>query len=175
MKSSRTSYELIPTTTKCLSGLPTVQRGNALAPTPSQPAQVSVRQRAGIVFSEYALANPSAWAYYRPILEENQGWAAFITTPRGRNHALALFQYASQSADWFCELLTASDTGALTDETLAETMKEYCSLFGKDQGQAMYDQELLCSWNASVLGAYFAGECDQVRREERIMECEALR
>ena len=128
---------------------------------------------AGIVFSEYALANPSAWAYYRPILEENQGWAAFITTPRGRNHALALFQYASQSPEWFCELLTARDTGALTDETLAETMKEYCSLFGKDQGQAMYDQELLCSWNASVLGAYFAGECDQVRREERIMEVEA--
>jgi hypothetical protein len=50
---------------------------------------------AGIVYSEWALANPSAWAYHRPMVEENQGWAAFITTPRGRNHALAMFRHAS--------------------------------------------------------------------------------
>jgi hypothetical protein len=37
---------------------------------------------AGVVFSEWALANPSAWAYLRPILEENNGWALFVTTPR---------------------------------------------------------------------------------------------
>ena len=113
---------------------------------------------AGIVFSEYALANPSAWAYYRPILEENNGWAAFVSTPRGRNHCHTLFQYAAKSADWFCELLTAKNTHALSDQALAETLTEYCALYGNDQGQAMYDQELLCSWNASVLGAYFAVE-----------------
>ena len=41
----------------------------------------------GITYSEWALANPSAWAYHRPMLAENDGWALFITTPRGRNHA----------------------------------------------------------------------------------------
>ena len=99
---------------------------------------------AGIVFSEYALANPSAWAYYRPILEENDGWAVFITTPRGRNHALALFQHASQQPGWFAELLTAKDTGALSAEALAEALKEYTTLFGQDAGRALYDQELMC-------------------------------
>ena len=40
----------------------------------------------GLVFSEYALSNPTAWAYMRPILLENGGWAAFNSTPRGKNH-----------------------------------------------------------------------------------------
>ena len=56
---------------------------------------------AGITYSEWALANQSAWAYHRPMLEENNGWAAFITTPRGRNHAKALFDHASNNPNWF--------------------------------------------------------------------------
>ena len=38
------------------------------------------------VFSEWSLQNPAAWDYIRPILAENDGWAAFIYTPRGKNH-----------------------------------------------------------------------------------------
>ena len=71
---------------------------------------------AGITYSEWALSNPSAWAYHRPILQENNGWAVFITTPRGHNHAYDLFKHAKVSKDWFCELLTVKDTGALSSE-----------------------------------------------------------
>ena len=85
---------------------------------------------AGIVFSEFALANPSAWAYARPVLEENDGWAIFITTPRGRNHAFDMFKHAQSMPDWFCELLTAKDTGALSEAELSESLAEYCSLYG---------------------------------------------
>jgi phage terminase large subunit len=47
---------------------------------------------AGIVFSEWARANPASWGYLAPILLENDGWALFITTPIGRNHcALTAF------------------------------------------------------------------------------------
>ena len=129
---------------------------------------------AGITFSEYALANPSAWAYYRPILEENNGWATFISTPRGRNHAFSLFQYAAQTPGWFSEILSAEDTGALSREALAETLKEMQSLYGEDQGLAMYEQEMLCSFNASVMfGAFYAHEMAQIRKEGRITEeCE---
>ena len=118
----------------------------------------SAQSVAGIVYSEFALANPTAWAYHRPILEENQGWAAFITTPRGRNFAFSMFQFASQSPEWFCEFLTAKDTGALTDEALAETLKEYKALYGDDAGDAQYRQEYFCDWNAAILGGYFTGE-----------------
>jgi hypothetical protein len=129
---------------------------------------------AGIIFSEYALANPSAWGFYRPILEENNGWAAWISTPRGRNHLLQLYQYASRTPGWFAELLTADDTRALSPEALAETLDEYIALYGQDAGRAMYDQELFCSFNAAILGAFYAVEMRQVREEGRICHCEAL-
>jgi phage terminase large subunit len=129
---------------------------------------------AGITYSEWALANPSAWAYHRPMLAENKGWAIFITTPRGHNHAKALFDHASTSSDWFCELQTALDTGALTRDELDNALMEYCALYGDDIGRAQFQQEYLCSWNAAILGAFYALEMAQVRNEERICDIEAL-
>jgi phage terminase large subunit len=129
---------------------------------------------AGITYSEWALSNPSAWAYHRPMLIENKGWATFITTPRGHNHAKALFDHASVSPSWFCELLTALDTGALTQAELDDAMKEYCALYGDDVGRAQFEQEYLCSWNAAILGAFYALEMAQVRNEARIAPIEAI-
>jgi phage terminase large subunit len=129
---------------------------------------------AGITYSEWALANPSAWAYHRPMLEENNGWAAFITTPRGRNHALAMFQHARHSAHWFCEKLTALDTHALTQEQLDEALAEYQALYGEDVGTAQFKQEYMCDWNAAILGAFYALEMARVRAEERVLPVEAL-
>lgn len=45
----------------------------------------------GVTFSEFALMKPAVWDYISPILNENDGWAVFVTTPRGRNHAFDLF------------------------------------------------------------------------------------
>ena len=74
----------------------------------------------GVVFSEFALAKPSAWDYLRPILAENGGWALFIFTPRGENHAYDLYQLAEQHPDWFAERLTVDDTGILPAATIEE-------------------------------------------------------
>jgi len=125
---------------------------------------------AGIVFSEYALANPSAWGYYRPIIEENNGWACWISTPRGRNHLLTMFQHATRTDGWFAELLTAHDTSALSSAALAEALAEYVALYGEDAGRAMYESELMCSFTASVLGSFYAIEMRKVREEGRIDE-----
>jgi phage terminase large subunit len=129
---------------------------------------------AGITYSEWALANPSAWAYHRPMLQENKGWAVFITTPRGHNHAKSMYDHALQSKDWFAELLTAEDTGALTADELLQAREEYQALYGADVGGAAFEQEYLCSWNAAILGAFYALEMSQVRKEERITEIEAF-
>ena len=129
---------------------------------------------AGITFSEWALANPSAWGYYRPMVEENNGWAAFITTPRGRNHAHALFQHAVKSADWFCERLTAVDTNAISATQLEEALLEYQALYGEDVGRAQFMQEYMCDWNAAILGAYYALEMARVRNEGRIIPIDAV-
>jgi phage terminase large subunit len=129
---------------------------------------------AGIVFSEYALANPSAWGFYRPILEENQGWAVWISTPRGRNHLLQLYQHAARTRGWFAELLTIDDTSALSPEAIAETIEEYTNLYGVDAGQAMVDQELYCNFNAALLGTFYGREMAEVRSEGRILDVSAI-
>lgn len=122
----------------------------------------------GIVYSEWALANPSAWAYHRPMLEENNGSALFITTPRGHNHAKSMYDMAIKSPRWFAEISTVHDTGALTAEQLDEGLAEYVALYGEDLGNAQFEQEYLCSFNAAVLGAFYAREMTAVRREGRI-------
>ena len=125
---------------------------------------------AGIVYSEYALSNPSAWAYHRPMLQENNGWAIFISTPRGHNHAKTMFEYAQTQPDWFAQLSTARDTGALSDRELEDAKAEYCALYGDDVGRAAFEQEYECSFNAAILGAFYAAEMAQVRKDGRITE-----
>lgn len=129
---------------------------------------------AGVTFSEWALCNPSAWGYIRPMVEENDGWATFITTPRGRNHAKAMYDMARGNPRWFAELSSINDTGALTAEQLDESLKEYEALYGEDLGRAQFAQEYECSFNAAILGAFYAREMAQVRREGRIAEIEPL-
>jgi hypothetical protein len=127
---------------------------------------------AGLTFSEYALSNPSAWGYLRPMLEENGGWAIFITTPRGRNHAFDMLNYARRQEGWFAEALTARETGALSQEQLDKALEEYVSIYGRDAGQAMFDQEMMVSFNAAVLGAFYAMEMADVRSEGRVLAIE---
>jgi len=129
---------------------------------------------AGVVFSEWALCNPSAWGYIRPMMEENDGWATFITTPRGRNHAKSMYDMAAANPNWFAELSTIYDTKALTSSQLEEGLKEYIALYGEDMGRAQFEQEYECSFNAAILGAFYAREMVAVRKEGRIAEIEAL-
>lgn len=123
---------------------------------------------AGVAFSEWALCNPSSWGYIRPMMEENNGWAAFITTPRGRNHAKSMYDMAVESPRWFAEISSVHDTGALSPEQLDNSLKEYTSIYGADQGEAMFMQEYSCSFNAAILGAFYARELVAIRAEGRI-------
>lgn len=122
----------------------------------------------GIAYSEWALSNPSAWAYHSPMIRETKGWAAFITTPRGNNHAKQMYNRAKDSSAWFSQLLSIEDTNALTPDELAEALAEYQDLHGLDVGRALYEQEYLCSWSGAMVGAYFGAEMNKADREGRI-------
>lgn len=119
----------------------------------------------GVVFSEWALSDPQAWSMLRPILAENGGWAIFITTPRGRNHAHRMFTMAEQSDDWFAERLTALDTGVFSDDVLERERQELINERGEADGEAIYDQEYMTSWSAALPGAYYARIIDKLERE----------
>lgn len=130
----------------------------------------------GIVYSEWALANPNAWGYHRPMVEENDGWAAFITTPRGRNHAYNMYNEAMRNKDrWFAELSPVSATNALSQEQIDAALSDYIGLYGdEDLAQAQIDQEYHCSFNAAILGAFYAKQMLAVRTEGRIDDIQPL-
>ena len=95
----------------------------------------------GVVFSEWSLANPEAWEYIRPILVENDGWALFIYTPRGRNHGYGTYTRALEAEGWFCERLTVEDTGLILPEQIEDERRA-----GMSEGKIR--QEFFCSFEA---------------------------
>jgi hypothetical protein len=123
---------------------------------------------AGVVFSEFALADPSAWGYLRPILAENGGWALFITTPRGRNHASTFYEAARQDRNWFAEQLPATMTNVFTAEQLEIEHRELIREYGPDDGEARYRQEYLVSFDAGVMGSYYGSLMEAAEKERRI-------
>lgn len=124
----------------------------------------------GIAYSEWALSNPAAWAYHSPMIRESKGFAAFITTPRGNNHAKTMFDRAQDNPAWFSQLLSVTETQTLSDEVLAEALEEYQDLHGIDLGRAIFEQEYLCSWSGAMIGAYFGAEVNKAEREGRFQD-----
>jgi len=103
----------------------------------------------GCIFSEYSLQDPSCWNFIRPILRENGGWAVFNFTPRGKNHGHDLFLMAEHNPDWFCQKLTITDTGVLTDEDMEVERQEGMS-------EHLIQQEYYCNFDQGIEGAYYA-------------------
>jgi phage terminase large subunit len=122
----------------------------------------------GVVFSEWALSNPQAWSLIRPILAENGGWAIFITTPRGRNHAHRMYEMGQKSGDWFSERLIATDTGVFSQEVLDQELAELIVERGEEDGRAIFEQEYLTSFSAGLPGAYYARIIDRLEADGRI-------
>lgn len=122
----------------------------------------------GIAYSEWALCNPAAWAYHKPMIEETDGTAAFITTPRGNNHAKTMYDRAVGNDHWFAELSGVMDTGALSKAQLDESLAEYQDLYGLDLGRAMFEQEYYCSFAGAMVGAYWGAEVAAAEREGRM-------
>lgn len=123
---------------------------------------------AGVVYSEWALANPSAKAYLRPIIAENDGWQIFITTPRGKNHAFSTYNAAKGNPDAFSQILTVGQTGILTPERLEIERQGYIDDFGEEQGDPLFRQEWWCDFNAAILGAIYGSAMAKAEKEGRI-------
>jgi hypothetical protein len=129
----------------------------------------------GVVFSEYSLANPLAWAYIRPILLENNGWAAFIYTARGDNHGRRLYEMAKEEmalgSDWFAQKSTVDDTCVFTKLQLEQELREIVAELGSvDEGEALFNQEYYCSFQGAIPGSYYGKVMAIARADGRIGE-----
>ena len=116
----------------------------------------------GVIMSEYAIANPRAYDFVRPILAENGGWAVFPYTPRGRNHGYSLFEKLTQDNQSFAELLTCDDTGHMSEDALA--------LERVEMSDELFLQEYYCDWNFGMEGAFLSKQMNRAEQEGRITD-----
>ena len=116
----------------------------------------------GARFSEYALQDPRGYQFLRPVLTANEGFAIFISTPRGKNSLFELFQIAKQHPDWWVSHLTVEDTQHISLDLIQKEREE--GLMSDD----LIQQEYFCSFDMGVEGAYYAKYIDRARNENRI-------
>lgn len=129
----------------------------------------------GVLFSEWALCDPRAWPYIMPILAENGGWAAFITTLRGKNHAYQMLKRLMDSPDWYVDLRTIEHTRRDNGRPVvsaADVERERESLMAIYKGnstrvKALIREEFYCEPTASAAGAIYGQQVDAMRAEGR--------
>ena len=119
----------------------------------------------GVVLDEYADMKPSIWgAVIRPLLADRKGWATFIGTPKGHNSFWEIYNTATKSDNWFVKTLRASQTKLLDDDEL----KDAALSMSPDQ----YEQEMECSFEAAIMGAYYGKEMRILTDSNRITQVE---
>ena len=124
---------------------------------------------AGVVFSEWSLAKPDSWTFIRPILLENDGWALFLWTPRGRNHATRAFESRQDDPEWFALRAPATETGVFTEEQLARERREMIAELGsEEEAQARFASEYLVDFDAAAPGAYYASALGEAQAQGRV-------
>ena len=75
----------------------------------------------GVIFSEFALTDPRAYQFVRPILTANGGWCFIQSTPRGRNSFWELFKIAQDNPQsWFHYIKTVDETKHISIDDIQE-------------------------------------------------------
>lgn len=117
----------------------------------------------GVVLDEFGDFDPRAWPeVIRPALADRNGWAVFIGTPKGRNAFFEIHERAKRDAEWLALTLRASETGILPQRELEDIR----ATLSPEQ----YEAEMECSFDAAIVGAYYASALTQAEEEGRISE-----
>jgi hypothetical protein len=116
----------------------------------------------GCFLDEYGDFRPSVWgSVIRPALSDRQGWCVFAGTPKGKNQFWDIYKTAQRiPSEWFCMALKASDSKLLPEGELNAAKAQ----LSEDQ----YLQEMECSFEASILGAYYGTEMREATEQGRV-------
>lgn len=115
----------------------------------------------GVVCDEFADWRSGVWdEVVRPTLLDRQGFATFIGTPKGKNEFYETYQRAKEDDRWFRMLLKGSDSNLIP----LEEMEHLKATMDSDA----YNQEIECSFEASLKGSYYSEEMERGYREGRI-------
>jgi hypothetical protein len=93
------------------------------------------------------------------MLRESGGWAWFITTPRGRNHAKKLFDAATPDTGWYRDVKTVRDTNLTYASNRGDAQLSADEMMDEERSEGMQEelirQEYLCDWSAALLGSVY--------------------
>lgn len=115
----------------------------------------------GVIIDEFADCRPSLWQeVILPTLADRKGWAVVIGTPKGRNQFYDFYELSKKSEDWFSLTLTAEQSKILDEDELQQLKNQ--------MSEAQYEQEMLCSFTAALIGTYFAGLINKIENEGQV-------
>lgn len=114
------------------------------------------------VLDEVAQMPPRTWGeIVRPALADREGRAVMIGTPFGpANQFHEFYAQAGVLPGWYRSLLRATDTDALAPAELEALRRE--------MRPEEYEQEMLCSFQAAVRGAYYGPQMAAAQADGRV-------
>ena len=127
----------------------------------------------GAIFSEFAISNPRVWHYMSPSIRNNNGWAIFISTPRGYNHFYELGQSARKEMEdpnglAYAETLTINDTYKHNGKHIfTESDIEGLIARGECESWEQAEQEYKCSKDVANAGAWYKAQLRILKQEGR--------
>jgi len=117
----------------------------------------------GMVFSEYALQDPLCYELSRPILNANNGWALFISTPRGKNHFYELIEMAKANPEsWFTSVLTVEDTKHISITDIEADIER------GEMSRQLARQEYWVDFTMGQSGTFWGEYMDEMDRQGRL-------
>jgi hypothetical protein len=115
------------------------------------------------VLDELAMMPPKFWSeVVRPALADREGTALFIGTPAGRNAFYDMYEKAATLDDWGRCKLSVDDTGIIPRKELLALKAEMADY--------EYAQELECSFQAAVRGAFYGKVMAEAEAQGRITD-----
>jgi hypothetical protein len=79
-----------------------------------------------------------------------------------------MLRHAQSTPGWFASLLPAEQTPVFSPEQLNNILSDYVQVFGPEMGEALYNSEYGCSFDTAQIGAYYAKQIAQARKDGRI-------
>lgn len=117
----------------------------------------------GVIFSEWSRCDPRAWQFVKPIIRENGGWAIFITTFYGRNHAYKMVQDLRGNSEWYVDLKDVTQT-TLDDGSPVISEADIAAERAEGMSEELIQQEYYNNPLASAEGSYYGRALDLIGR-----------
>jgi phage terminase large subunit len=120
----------------------------------------------GAFFSEWALCDPRAWDFIRPMILENDGFVFFITTFRGRNHAWQMSKNLASNPEWHIDVMNVDQSRDVDGKHII-TPEQIESERASGMSEALIQQEYYCNPDATSDGAIYGQQVQQLRNDPR--------